>query len=185
MIGIVHRLPTPDSRLPYSALIHIVLLNPEIPNNTGTIGRTAAATGAVLHVVHPIAFDMSEKARRRAGLDYWDQVDCREHEGWEAFLDSEQPERLWAFTAKASRPVWEADLQGGDYLLFGCETSGLPAPVLAWAIERWGSECLLSLPVRRPARSLNLACAVTAVVYECLRQSANSPEAESEPPASL
>ncbi len=157
---------------PYPSNIHIVLLNPEIPNNTGTIGRTAAATGAVLHIVHPIAFDMSEKARRRAGLDYWGQIDCREHESWEAFLDTEQPQRLWAFSAKAPRPVWEADLQSDDYLLFGCETSGLPEVIRAWAIDRWGPECLLSLPVRSPARSLNLACAVTAVAYESLRQSA-------------
>ena len=149
-----------------------MLLNPEIPNNTGTIGRTAAATGAVLHVVHPIAFDMSEKARRRAGLDYWDQVECREHENWEAFLAAEQPPRLWAFTAKATRPVWEADLRRGDYLLFGCESDGLPVAVREWAAQRWGPECLLSLPVRPPARSLNLACAVTAVVYEAVRQSA-------------
>ncbi|MDP6987475.1 MAG: tRNA (cytidine(34)-2'-O)-methyltransferase [Phycisphaerales bacterium] len=152
--------------------MHIVLLNPEIPNNTGTIGRTAAATGAALHIIHPISFDMSEKARRRAGLDYWDQVDCREHSSWAAFLEQERPERLWAFSAKASRPVWEADLQTGDYLLFGCETTGLPEDVQAWATGRWGAGCLLSLPVRRPARSLNLACAVTAVVYESLRQSA-------------
>jgi tRNA (cytidine/uridine-2'-O-)-methyltransferase len=152
--------------------VHIVLLNPEIPNNTGTIGRTAAATGAVLHIIHPISFDMSEKARRRAGLDYWDQVECREHSSWAAFLDQEQPGRLWAFSAKASRPVWEADLQTDDYLLFGCETTGLPEAVQAWATGRWGVDCLLSLPVRPPARSLNLACAVTAVVYESLRQSA-------------
>ncbi|MBT5381417.1 MAG: tRNA (cytidine(34)-2'-O)-methyltransferase [Phycisphaerae bacterium] len=150
--------------------VHIVLLNPEIPNNTGTIGRTAAATGAVLHVVHPITFDMSEKARRRAGLDYWDQIDCREHENWQAFLDAEQPERLWAMTARADRPVWEASIQKGDYLLFGCETRGLSEAIQAWAISRWGPACRLSLPVRPPARSLNLACAVTAAVYEAVRQ---------------
>ncbi|MBT4767654.1 MAG: tRNA (cytidine(34)-2'-O)-methyltransferase [Phycisphaerae bacterium] len=150
--------------------VHIVLLNPEIPNNTGTIGRTAAATGAVLHVVHPITFDMSEKARRRAGLDYWDQIDCREHENWQAFLDAEQPERLWAMTARADRPVWEASIQKGDYLLFGCETRGLSEAIQAWAISRWGPACRLSLPVQPPARSLNLACAVTAAVYESVRQ---------------
>lgn len=150
--------------------VHIVLLNPEIPNNTGTIGRTAAATGAVLHIVHPISFDMSEKARRRAGLDYWDQIDCREHESWHAFLDTEQPERLWAMTARADRPVWEASIQSGDYLLFGCETRGLPEATQAWAVDRWGPACRLSLPVRPPARSLNLACAVTAAVYEAVRQ---------------
>jgi len=152
--------------------LHIVLLNPEIPNNTGTIGRTAAATGSVLHVVHPIGFDMTEKARRRAGLDYWDQVDCREHADWEAFLAAEQPKRLWVLSARAARPVWEAPLRPGDYLLFGCETSGVPAGIQAWATGRWGPDCLLGLPVLSPARSLNLACAVTAVVYEGARQAA-------------
>jgi tRNA (cytidine/uridine-2'-O-)-methyltransferase len=154
------------------APVHIVLLSPEIPNNTGTIGRTAAAAGSVLHVIHPIGFDMSEKARRRAGLDYWHMVDCREHSSWDAFLEAEQPERLWVMSAKADRPVWEAELRGGDYLLFGCESEGLPAHVQQWATDRWGGGCLLGLPVTPPARSLNLACAVTAVVYEAARQHA-------------
>ena len=150
--------------------VQIVLLNPEIPNNTGTIGRTAAAAGATLHIVHPISFDLSEKARRRAGLDYWDQLDWREHSSWEAFLDRERPERLWVMTARADRPLWEAPLQRGDFLLFGCESSGLPAAVQDWAVSHWGQECRVGLPVRPPARSLNLACAVTAAVYEAVRQ---------------
>ncbi len=103
---------------------HIVLLNPEIPNNTGNIGRTAAATGCRLHIVHPVGFDMSAKARRRAGLDYWHLVDCREHESWPAFLESERPRRLWLYTTKSARPHWEAELAVGDYLLFGPETAG-------------------------------------------------------------
>jgi tRNA (cytidine/uridine-2'-O-)-methyltransferase len=152
--------------------VHIVLLHPEIPNNTGTIGRTAAAAGCVLHIIHPIGFDMSEKARRRAGLDYWHTIDCREHADWDAFLQAEQPERLWLLSAKARRPIWEAQLRGGDYLLFGCESEGLPASVQQWAMQRWGSQCQIGLPVRPPARSLNLACAVTAVVYEAVRQQA-------------
>ncbi len=98
---------------------HIVLLNPQIPNNTGNIGRTAAATGCRLHIVHPLGFDMSEKARRRAGLDYWHLVDCCEHESWEAFLDSERPKRLWLYTTKSTRSHWEAEFRTGDYLLFG------------------------------------------------------------------
>ena len=86
-------------------LFHVVLHRPEIPNNTGNIGRTAAATGCRLHIVHPIGFDMSEKARRRAGLDYWEQVDCREHAAWESFLETERPARLWLLTTRAERPV--------------------------------------------------------------------------------
>ena len=96
---------------------HLVLLNPEIPNNTGNIGRTAAATGCVLHIVHPIAFDLSEKARRRAGLDYWDHVQWREHPSWEDFLTRQAPHRLWLYTTKASRPHWER--AGTGALRFG------------------------------------------------------------------
>ncbi len=153
---------------------HIVLVSPEIPPNTGTIGRTAAATNSVLHIVHPIAFDMSEKALRRAGLDYWAQVDCREHDDWEAFLETEKPQRLWILTARAERPVWEADLRGGDYLIFGGETSGLPKPLQDWAVRQWGPGCRIGLPIEPPARSVNLACAATAVVYEAMRQAASS-----------
>ncbi|MDP7069908.1 MAG: tRNA (cytidine(34)-2'-O)-methyltransferase [Phycisphaerales bacterium] len=154
---------------------HIVLVSPEIPPNTGTIGRTAAATNAVLHIVHPIAFDMSEKALRRAGLDYWAQLDCREHVDWEAFLRAENPARLWILTARADRPVWEADLRGGDYLVFGGEAAGLAKPLQDWAVRRWGAECRIGLPVHPPARSVNLACAVTAVVYEAMRQRTHTP----------
>ncbi len=100
---------------------HVVLLNPQIPNNTGNIGRTAAATGCRLHVIHPLGFDMSEKARRRAGLDYWHLVDCREHASWDAFLAQERPARLWLFTTQTDRPYWKARFRRGDYLLFGQE----------------------------------------------------------------
>lgn len=151
---------------------HIVLLNPEIPNNTGNIGRTAAATGCRLHIVRPIGFDMSEKTRRRAGLDYWHLVDCREHESWEAFLATERPGRLWLYTTKADRPHWKADLRGGDYLLFGRETKGVPPEVHDWVSREYGADHRITLPmVADPrARSLNLATAVCAAVYEGLRQ---------------
>lgn len=151
---------------------HIVLLNPEIPNNTGNIGRTAAATGCRLHVVHPIGFDMSEKARRRAGLDYWHLVDCREHASWEAFLDQEKPSRLWLLTTKATRPVWDAPLKRGDYLLFGRETKGVDDAIHQWVGNTYGAEHRVTLPmVPVPAaRSLNLATAVAITVYEGLRQ---------------
>ncbi|MCH8314620.1 MAG: tRNA (cytidine(34)-2'-O)-methyltransferase [Planctomycetes bacterium] len=151
---------------------HIVLLNPEIPNNTGNIGRTAAATGCRLHIVHPIGFDMSLKARRRAGLDYWHLVDCREHESWSTFLDAEQPQRVWLYTTKTSRPHWEASFELGDYLLFGKETAGAPPNVHDWVTSTFGEDHRITLPmVDDPAaRSLNLATAVCAAVYEGLRQ---------------
>jgi len=151
---------------------HIVLLEPEIPNNTGNIGRTAAATGCRLHVIHPIGFDMGEKARRRAGLDYWHLVDCREHADWEAFLATERPARLWLFTTKSDRPVWDAPLRRGDYLLFGRETRGVSDAVHELVGARWGTDARVQLPmVPVPAvRSLNLATAAAVAVYEGLRQ---------------
>ncbi len=153
-------------------LFHIVLLNPQIPNNTGNIGRTAAATGCRLHVVHPIGFDMSEKARRRAGLDYWNLVDCREHESWEAFLRDESPKRLWLFTTRADRPLWTGKFQRGDYFLFGTETTGVSPEIHEWVSRTYGDHHRVTLPmVEDPAaRSLNLATAVCAAVYEGMRQ---------------
>lgn len=153
-------------------LFHLVLLSPQIPNNTGNIGRTAAATGCKLHVVHPIGFDMSEKARRRAGLDYWHIVDCCEHESWEAFLRDEAPQRLWLFTTRSERPIWTARFQRGDYFLFGTETTGVSADVHDWVRKTYGDSHRITLPmVEDPAaRSLNLATAVCAAVYEGMRQ---------------
>lgn len=149
---------------------HIVLLHPLIPNNTGNIGRTAAATDCRLHVVHPLGFDMSAKARRRAGLDYWHLVDCREHESWEAFLAAERPGRVWLFTTRCRRPHWEAGYDAGDYLLFGRETTGAPDAVHAWVESTFGDHHRVTLPMADGARSLNLATVVCAAVYEGLRQ---------------
>lgn len=166
---------------PDTPLFHIVLLSPEIPNNTGNIGRTAAATGCRLHIIHPIGFDMSEKARRRAGLDYWHLVDCVEHASWEAFVAREgleplspasRPPRLWLYTTKSDRPHWEATFRRGDYLLFGRETAGVPEHVHDWVARACGEDHRITLPmVNVPgARSLNLATAVCAAVYEGMRQ---------------
>lgn len=156
-------------------LFHLVLLHPEIPNNTGNIGRTAMATGCRLHVIHPLGFSMDEKARRRAGLDYWEHVDCVEHASWTAFLERERPARLWLFTTKASTCHWDAPYRRGDYLLFGRETSGVGPEIRDEILERWGAlgtdGPALRLPmVEHPAaRSLNLATAVCAAVYEAWR----------------
>jgi tRNA (cytidine/uridine-2'-O-)-methyltransferase len=149
---------------------HVVLLNPQIPNNTGNIGRTVAATDCRLHVIHPIGFDMTEKARRRAGLDYWHLVDCREHESWATFLRDQTPPRLWLYTTKSQRPHWEADFQHGDYLLFGRETDGVPREVHDWVGQTYGQEHRITLPMAAGARSLNLATVVCTSIYEGLRQ---------------
>ncbi len=149
-----------------------MLLHPEIPNNTGNIGRTAAATGCRLHIIHPIGFSMDEKAVRRAGLDYWHLVDCREHDSWESFLATEAPERLWLFTTKATRAHWNAEFRVGDYLLFGRETRGVDDAMHAEVDRTWGPDQRVVFPmVPIPeARSLNLATAVAIGVYEGLRQ---------------
>ncbi|MFK7959936.1 MAG: tRNA (cytidine(34)-2'-O)-methyltransferase [Phycisphaerales bacterium] len=158
-------------------LFNIVLLNPEIPNNTGTIGRTAAATGCRLHVVHPIGFSMDEKARRRAGLDYWTHLDVVEHEDWEAFLRTCDPPRLWLYTSGGSTAPWDAPMQRGDWLLFGRESAGVPESVEQWIDARWGPEHRVTLPmIDHPRmRSLNLSNAVTAAIYEGMRQTGGQP----------
>ncbi|MCH2152638.1 MAG: tRNA (cytidine(34)-2'-O)-methyltransferase [Phycisphaerales bacterium] len=153
-----------------TAPLNIVLVHPEIPNNTGNIGRTAAATGCRLHVIHPIGFDMSEKARRRAGLDYWHLVDCREHDSWDDFLAAESPKRAWLFTTKAEHSFWEADYQADDYLLFGSETKGVPDAVHDWIVSQHGASHRVKMPMEETARSLNLATAVCGAVYEARRQ---------------
>jgi tRNA (cytidine/uridine-2'-O-)-methyltransferase len=151
-------------------LFHIVLHSPQIPNNTGNIGRTAMATGCRLHIIHPIAFDMDEKAVRRAGLDYWHELDVREHADWNTFLEDEHPSKLWLYTTKSSRSHWEANFERGDYLLFGSEQHGVPQLVHDWVSKTHGDQARLLLPMVNDARSLNLATAVCAAVYEGFRQ---------------
>ncbi len=163
--------------MPREPLFHLVLLNPEIPNNTGNIGRTALATGCRLHVIHPIGFSMDEKARRRAGLDYWEHVDLVEHESWERFVATEQPARLFLFSTKARRTLWDAEFRQGDYLLFGRETRGVDDSTHEFVARRFGDDHRLKFPmIDSPnARSLNLATAVCAAVYEGWRQIVQAP----------
>lgn len=148
-------------------IFHVVLHEPEIPNNTGNIGRTCIATGCALHLIHPLGFSTSEKACRRAGLDYWPRLSPMEHADWEAYLAAQRPDpqRMWFLSTKAARPVWDAELRAGDHLVFGKETAGLPNNLL----ERYRDR-LVTLPMAPSERSLNLATAVCAVVYEGLRQ---------------
>ncbi len=156
----------------FHPMFHIVLLHPEIPNNTGNIGRTAAALGCRLHVIHPIGFAMDEKACRRAGLDYWHLVDCVEHASWEEFLAAAQPKRLWLFSSHASTSYFDAQFERGDYLLFGKESCGVGSDMLEWCARTFGESSVLSIPIPTGAgvRSLNLATAVAVVSYEGLRQ---------------
>lgn len=145
-------------------LFNVVLVRPQIPNNTGNIGRTCVATSSSLHLVHPLAFDTSEKACRRAGLDYWPRLLVREHDSWDAFAAG-LVGPAWYFSTKGKRPLFEAALRRGDWLIFGNETQGLPEDLLAANQDR-----VLTLPMFPGERSLNLATAVCTVVYEGVRQ---------------
>lgn len=150
-----------------SPLFHIVLHEPEIPNNTGNIGRTCIATGCALHLIHPLGFETSVKALRRAGLDYWPRLAPAEHANWNAYTRAHPSPRRWGFSTKATRPIWDADLRPGDHLIFGKETAGLPDDILSDH-----ADTLVTLPMIRGERSLNLATAVCAAIYEGLRQCA-------------
>ena len=146
-------------------MLHVVLVEPEIPQNCGNIARTCAATGAVLHLIRPLGFDISEKAVRRAGLDYWNLVDVRDYDNLEDFFAKNDVKQMWCLSTKAPRSYAEADFQDGCYLFFGKETKGLPEPFL----EEHRDACI-RLPMREEARSLNLSNAVTITVYEAMRQ---------------
>ena len=150
---------------PARPLLHIVLHEPEIPNNTGNIGRTAVATGCALHLIKPLGFDISEKACRRAGLDYWPRLAPRTHESFDGYLQAERPARLWLFTTHTTRSAHGAEIRPGDHLMFGKETAGLPTDL----VERYG-ERAVCLPMVPGERSLNLATAVCAVIYLAVDQ---------------
>ena len=154
-------------------MLHVVLIEPEIPPNTGNIGRLCLATGARLHLVGPLGFSLEDKALRRAGLDYWHQVDLQR---WSSFAELQAAagptERFWYLTTKTKRPYWSERFADGDYLVFGRETKGLPEPLLAANAGR-----LLTIPMPGDGtRSLNLATSVGIVLYEAVRQlSAHAP----------
>jgi tRNA (cytidine/uridine-2'-O-)-methyltransferase len=150
-----------------SPLFHVVLHEPEIPNNTGNIGRTCIATGCALHLIRPFGFDTSVKALRRAGLDYWPRLATTEYDDWDSYVASTgvAPERMWIYTTKTDRPHWDVQFRRGDHLVFGKETRGLPDELM----ERY-SDRLVTLPMVEGERSLNVATAVCAAVYEGMRQ---------------
>ena len=148
-------------------MVNIVLVEPEIPQNCGNIARTCAATGARLHLIHPLGFDVSEKAVKRAGLDYWHLVDVHEYENIADFFAKNDVSQMWCLSTKAPRCYTEADFSENCYLFFGKETKGLPEDFL----EAHRDQCI-RLPMRAEARSLNLSNAVAITVYEALRQQA-------------
>ena len=146
-------------------MLNIVLVEPEIPQNCGNIARTCAVTGSRLHLVRPLGFDISEKAVRRAGLDYWHLVDVRVYENLDDFFAKNDVTCLRLFSTKAPRRYDEADYPDGCYLFFGKETRGRPEELLIENRER-----CVRLPMIEGARSLNLSNTVAIGVYEVLRQ---------------
>ena len=146
-------------------MLNIVLVEPEIPQNCGNIARTCAATGCRLHLIRPLGFDISDKAVKRAGLDYWHLVDVRDYENLEDFFQKNEVKQMWCLSTKAPRCYTEANFEEDCYLFFGKETKGLPEDFL----EEHRESCV-RIPMRSQARSLNLSNSVAITVYEALRQ---------------
>lgn len=149
-------------------MLHVVLFRPEIPPNTGNVGRMCAVTGCRLHLVHPLGFAITDKNLRRAGMDYWRQLDVHEHTSWEAFRASPlAPQRLWLFSSGAPRTMWQTTFAEDDGLVFGRETDGAPP----WLHAEIGPDQTVTIPQWNPlVRCLNLSTAVGIATYEALRQ---------------
>ena len=146
-------------------MMHIVLVEPEIPQNTGNIARTCAATGAMLHLIKPLGFEISDRYLKRAGLDYWHMMTYRVHETWQAFVREYPGARMHFATTKAPRAYCEVRYEPDDFLVFGRETRGLPETLLRANYER-----CVRIPMKGEARSLNLSNSVAVLLYEALRQ---------------
>jgi len=149
--------------------INVVMVEPEIPQNTGNIARTCAAIGAKLHLVHPLGFDISEKSVKRAGLDYWDKLEIEEHKNLAEFLEKYKPEEnnMFFATTKGKHVYSEPNYKEMEevFVLFGKETKGLPEDLLKKYIGK-----TIRIPMREKLRSLNLSNSVAIVVYDILRQ---------------
>lgn len=144
----------------------IVLLRPEIPHNTGAIGRLAVGLGVKLNLVRPLGFRLDDESIRRAGLDYWEHLDCAIHDTWEDYLASEHPKRFFFLSTHGDRSLYDLRFEDGDALVFGNESSGLPKDFY----DRY-RELLFRIPMPgEHARSINLANAVSIAAYECYRQ---------------
>ncbi|MCX6977384.1 MAG: tRNA (cytidine(34)-2'-O)-methyltransferase [Verrucomicrobia bacterium] len=156
-------------------MFHVVLIQPEIPPNTGNIGRLCLATGAHLHLVKPLGFSLDDRALKRAGLDYWKEVTVSV---WESFGElqaaQEEGSRYFFLTTKTRTAYWDVGFKDGDFLVFGRETRGLPESLLEENAER-----CLTIPMSEQTRSLNLATAVGIVLFEAVRQGQLGVEARS------
>ncbi|MCX4339186.1 MAG: tRNA (cytidine(34)-2'-O)-methyltransferase [Lachnospiraceae bacterium] len=145
--------------------MHIILHQPEIPANTGNIGRTCVATGTALHLIEPLGFHLDEKSIKRAGMDYWDKLDVTRYMNVQEFREKNPGAKIWYATTKAKRLYTEADFSPGDFIMFGKESAGIPEELL---VEN--EETCIRIPMLEEIRSLNLSNAVAIVLYEALRQ---------------
>jgi tRNA (cytidine/uridine-2'-O-)-methyltransferase len=150
---------------PPQSPLHVVLVSPRIPPNTGNIARLCAVTGCKLVLVEPLGFSIEDRWLKRAGLDYWPEVFLSLHRDWDGYLAAFPGARRFLFTARAETGLWEARFQPGDHLVFGAETTGLPDAVL-----QGGSGQALAIPMLPQRRSLNLSTAAGIATYEALRQ---------------
>ena len=146
-------------------MVNIVLVEPKIAPNTGTIGRLCVNMGASLHLIEPLGFEITDTRLKRAGLDYWHKLDPTIWPSLDAFLEAHGGERLWLATTKTERNYFEADFKPGDWLLFGSETHGLPDRLR----EKYAHRCI-TIPMTPEGRSLNISIAVGIVAYEAVRQ---------------
>jgi tRNA (cytidine/uridine-2'-O-)-methyltransferase len=155
-------------RLTFAHMLHLVLFAPQIPQNTGNIGRLCAFTGSRLHLIRPLGFVINDRNLRRAGMDYWRSLDVHEHADWATFRASTvAPRRLWLFTTKVKKSFWDAQFADEDGLVFGNEGEGAPA----WLHEEIGDAQRVTIPQAHAAlRSLNLSTAAGIACYEALRQ---------------
>lgn len=149
-------------------MFHVVLVEPEIPPNTGNIIRLCANTGVALHLIEPLGFPLDDARMRRAGLDYHEYASMQVHPNWQAFLEKANPDptRCFALTTKGSQPFAQVQFQAGDWFFFGAETRGLSEAIRNWFAETQR----IRLPMRPDNRSLNLSNTVAVVVYEAWRQ---------------
>ncbi len=146
-------------------MFNIVLFEPEIPQNTGNIGRLCVGLNAVLHLIEPLGFSLEDKYMKRAGLDYWKHLTFKVHKNYSSFLECEKPERIFFFSKKAKKIYWEEEFRRGDYFVFGKETLGLPEEIVFNPENK-----SLKIPMLGKTRSLNLSNSVAVVAYEALRQ---------------
>ena len=145
--------------------MNIVLYEPEIPANTGNIGRTCVATGTSLHLIKPLGFDISDKAVRRAGMDYWKELDLHVYENFEEFVEKNPGARIYMATTKARKAYTEVEYKGNDFIMFGKESAGIPEEILVKY-----EETSVRIPMIGEIRSLNLSNSVSIILYEVLRQ---------------